>query len=233
MGLVAAKCTSCGGQIEVDNTKEAVYCTHCGNAVITEKAINNYNTTNVYNKTTTINAENATSPVDNSDKLKKFLQNARRAKKDHNSEQAEKYYDLVLAEDPESWEAVFYNTYYKAEQCRIANISLAAESVTNCITTVLKYLKQANAANYADAIQEMSIDLIGLAFMLHSAAINHYDGINWQIKRQFLNECNGWAISSAIMLLSFGDGISIEFGENRFTLPIIIKCYGEGICLLV
>lgn len=44
MPLVAAKCTQCGANIEVDNTKEAGICKHCGTAFITEKAITNYNT---------------------------------------------------------------------------------------------------------------------------------------------------------------------------------------------
>ena len=44
MPLVAAKCTQCGANIEVDETKEAGICKYCGTAFITEKAINNYNT---------------------------------------------------------------------------------------------------------------------------------------------------------------------------------------------
>ena len=42
MGLVAAKCTQCGANIEVDASKEAGICAHCGTAFITEKVINNY-----------------------------------------------------------------------------------------------------------------------------------------------------------------------------------------------
>lgn len=42
MGLIAAKCTQCGANIEVDNTQEAGICKYCGTAFITEKAINNY-----------------------------------------------------------------------------------------------------------------------------------------------------------------------------------------------
>lgn len=44
MSLVAAKCTQCGANIEVDDTKEAGICQFCGTAFITEKAITNYNT---------------------------------------------------------------------------------------------------------------------------------------------------------------------------------------------
>ena len=47
MALVPAKCTECGASIEIDNTKEAGICTHCGTAFITQKAINNYVTNNI------------------------------------------------------------------------------------------------------------------------------------------------------------------------------------------
>ena len=42
MPLVNAKCTNCGANLQVDNTKDAAICQHCGSAYIVEKAINNY-----------------------------------------------------------------------------------------------------------------------------------------------------------------------------------------------
>ena len=46
MPFVNAKCTNCGGSLEVDNTKDAWICSYCGSPFIVEKAINNYNITN-------------------------------------------------------------------------------------------------------------------------------------------------------------------------------------------
>lgn len=46
MPIIPAKCTNCGASLEVDNTKDAAICPHCGSAFIVEKAINNYNTEN-------------------------------------------------------------------------------------------------------------------------------------------------------------------------------------------
>ena len=46
MPLVQAKCTNCGANLEIDNTKDAAICPYCGTAFIVEKAINNYNVTN-------------------------------------------------------------------------------------------------------------------------------------------------------------------------------------------
>ena len=47
MSLVAAKCTECGANIQVDDRKDASICEHCKTAFITQKAINNY-TSNLY-----------------------------------------------------------------------------------------------------------------------------------------------------------------------------------------
>lgn len=46
MPLVSAKCTNCGSNLAVENTKDAAVCEFCGSAFIVEKAINNYNITN-------------------------------------------------------------------------------------------------------------------------------------------------------------------------------------------
>lgn len=46
MALVQAKCTNCGANLEVDNSKDAAICQACGTPFIVEKAINNYNITN-------------------------------------------------------------------------------------------------------------------------------------------------------------------------------------------
>ena len=47
MSLVAAKCTQCGANIEVDNKNDAAICPCCNTAFIVEKAINNYVTQNI------------------------------------------------------------------------------------------------------------------------------------------------------------------------------------------
>ncbi len=42
MPIVNAKCTNCGANLEVDNTKDAAICRYCGSAFVVAKAINNY-----------------------------------------------------------------------------------------------------------------------------------------------------------------------------------------------
>lgn len=42
MPMVPAKCTQCGQNLQIDDTKDAAVCPYCGTAFVTEKAINQY-----------------------------------------------------------------------------------------------------------------------------------------------------------------------------------------------
>lgn len=46
MPLIAAKCTNCGGVLEVDSSKDAAICPFCNTPYVVEKAISNYHITN-------------------------------------------------------------------------------------------------------------------------------------------------------------------------------------------
>lgn len=56
MTLVPAICTQCGSTLKIDPKRDAAVCPYCNTAFITEKAINNYNTT-VVNKIGSVNAD--------------------------------------------------------------------------------------------------------------------------------------------------------------------------------
>lgn len=80
----------------------------------------------------TVDVSGSTVKVDTSGELENLYQIARRAKDDNNSENAAKYYDMILVKDPMSWEASFYVVYFKAMQCKIGQIRSAAISISNC-----------------------------------------------------------------------------------------------------
>ena len=56
MPLVKAKCTNCGGVLDVENSNEAAICQYCGTPFIVEKAINNY-VQNISIQNATINVQ--------------------------------------------------------------------------------------------------------------------------------------------------------------------------------
>ena len=48
--FVPAKCTACGGELEVDPKQETAVCRYCGETFVVSKAVNNYNVEhNTYN----------------------------------------------------------------------------------------------------------------------------------------------------------------------------------------
>ncbi|HHT90675.1 MAG TPA: hypothetical protein GXZ68_06895 [Firmicutes bacterium] len=48
MPFVAAKCTQCGSNLQVDSSRDAALCPHCETPFVTENAIKNYNTYHQY-----------------------------------------------------------------------------------------------------------------------------------------------------------------------------------------
>ena len=103
MALVPARCTQCGGQIEVDNTQEAGVCKHCGTAFITEKAINNYTTNyNITNNVTKI--INGKDSDDDEEEFNKGLVHLKTKKYD----QARRCFDKAIRKRPEVSKYYFY-----------------------------------------------------------------------------------------------------------------------------
>lgn len=89
MAMIPAKCTQCGANIQVDETKEAGICQYCGTAFITEKAINNYNITN------NVNIANATINVTGGD-IENLLLRAHQYENSGDYEKAKEYYNRIL-----------------------------------------------------------------------------------------------------------------------------------------
>lgn len=89
MPFVPAKCTQCGANITVDDSKEAAICEFCGTAFVTEKAINNYHITNNVNiSNATINVTGAS--IDN------LLLRAEQYEEQGDYEKAKEYCNRVL-----------------------------------------------------------------------------------------------------------------------------------------
>ena len=61
-----------------------------------------------------VDVSGSTVKVDNTDKLDNLYSLARRATDEGNSQQALKYYEQILLEDPNCWEPTFYAAYFSA-----------------------------------------------------------------------------------------------------------------------
>jgi hypothetical protein len=114
--------------------------------------------------------------IDNSDKVENLYVLARRARDDNNSESASKYYDLILQEHPQSWEAAFYTVYFSAMQSSIANIPTEMNRVSNCSLTVLKLIKETvvDKDEQQNAITEVINRVITISSIFVTASSNHF-----------------------------------------------------------
>jgi tetratricopeptide (TPR) repeat protein len=101
--LVAAKCTQCGGHLQVDNQKEAQICEFCGAPFITEKAVENFNISNAQMNVTSaqINASSINLNMGGMVTVESLFTRANQFFSQGNYDRATEYYDRILDIDPE------------------------------------------------------------------------------------------------------------------------------------
>lgn len=207
--MKALQCEMCGSQDLVKDGGVFV-CQSCGTKYTVEEAKKMMVEGTVDIK--------GTVKVDTSDELKNLYEIARRAKEADNSENAAKYYDMILVKDPSSWEANYYVVYFKSMSCKIAEIWNAATDMVNCQASVIKLIKENETDEelQKSALAEIFLRNSIISSMLFSAANSHYEEIDTSIQDNFIQEYCDNASSSAQIMYTFGDQVENEF-EGRFS----------------
>lgn len=173
MALEALICPNCNGEVELDKNQEFGFCKYCG--------------TKIQNKN--IKIVKGKIKIDKTKETDNYYIIARRALDENDFEKAERYYDLILQEEPNSYEAAFYTAYCNAYTCKIAQIENAAIKLNNCLESVFKLIKsELKKEEQLDAAKEISIKANNLFDTLYQAAKNYYDKIDYQIKDRFTQE---------------------------------------------
>lgn len=169
--------------------------------------------------------------VDSSSKLKNLYEIARRSRDDNNTEKAAQYYDMILQEDPMSWEASFYTTYYSAMQTNIAGIRSAAIKVSNCIDTVLKLIKDnvPEEKEQLSAVLEVNIRVMSIASMLYNAAESHYNGIDIGIRSKYTQEYVDRLRATRDLMYNMGNQIEKIWGGNEAFGAIAATAWKDGV----
>lgn len=154
--------------------------------------------------------------VDTSLELRNLYEVARRAKENNNSENALKYYDMILIKDPSSWEANFYVVYFRAMLCKIFEIQSAAFSIINSIDSTLNLVKNKlpNTGQQNQAISEIYIQLISISEMLYNGAESHYNNIDSSIKLNYIQEYVNNVSASTDIMYVFGNSLISIFGDT-------------------
>ncbi len=178
----------------------------------------------------TVDVSGSTVKVDNSVEIENLYQIARRAKENNNSENAAKYYDMILVKDPSSWEATFYTVYYQSMNCKIAEIQSAGIAISNCEDTVLKLIKDnvLDEKDKKEAINEMASKLILISNMLYNAATNHYNSIDYSIRAKYIQEYVSNCCAARDIVYNFGDYLINIFGD-KYAVDVAVPCWQLGV----
>lgn len=122
--MKALTCELCGGNQLVK--KDGMFvCEHCGTKYTAEEARKLF----------------VTVTVDHTEETDKLLTLARRARQEDNIEDAHRYYELVLRDRPNDWEAAFYEAYFGVRNVQVSMIYQGAEEITAMLSSVLPLVK--------------------------------------------------------------------------------------------
>lgn len=206
--MKALQCEMCGSQDLVKDGGVFV-CQSCGTKYTVEEAKKMMIEGTVDVK--------GTVKVDTSDELKNLYEIARRAKDDHNDENALKYYDMIMIKDPNSWEANFYVVYYQSMTCTIAQIANAAFKLEHCLDSVCILVNKTitDPEEKKKAMNDIYVHSTVAAGMLSNAASNHYNGINPQIKDDYTQEYINNEVAARDICYTLGEAIVLYFGEEN------------------
>jgi len=157
--------------------------------------------------------------IDTSVKVENALKNARRAMKEGDYEQAEKYYNIAKMEEPENWEVNFYSIFCKVAQEKIPYIS--PFPLMKSLPNILNDIKKLNdTAKQNEAIKDISETLSGCARAVSDAyKLNSYNIYEDKSK------CADNILPFPKLLTFFGKEVVSEFGKNDFTDSINIQCH--------
>lgn len=135
--------------------------------------------------------------VDNSAYVKKYLENARRAKDKEDWEETEKYYNMVEQNDPNNIEAIFYSAFGKAKASLISEDMFKRQAafkvLQNCISIIDDNFDPSRADENEAAIISISADLskMILSNFVFTEWKNNYGIVVKTNKQETYNMFNG------------------------------------------
>lgn len=202
-------CKDCGCQYAEADVKKLLVEVNDENAPVAAPVVN----AQVSNVTPQINS-----------KLQNLYDVARRARETNNTEQALEYYNLILREDPNNWEPVFYTVYYSAMNCKIAGIASAAISVENSLKSVYRLIDAADISDEEkdDNILTVADDCFRLGRMLAGSSLSHYKDIDISIRNKYDGECVDRIKAVENMLLEVADAATSVFGKTSTVSSICV-----------
>lgn len=159
----------------------------------------------------TVDVSGSTVKVDNERKIENLRTLADRAKAEGDTETAAKYFEELLKEDPNNWEANFYTIYYAAHNIKIAQIGSAANRVSNIIDTVYSLIKENlhTPDEQKEAGREVAYAVANFSSYLIPNATNNLGTTTESIDKAV----DEWLVPICLMNIHVGDSLVKYFGD--------------------
>lgn len=171
--------------------------------------------------------------VDSSDKIENLYILARRAKDNNDAETAEKYYEMISLEEPNSWEAVFYHIYFKSIKSKNYQIMSVAKSVANSINDVLILIKQnvEDITEQEKAIDEVAYRYKMLSDIFYEASKSIFDNASKSSTTRYVEAFQTYfanALSAIEIMYKLGDNLESLFPENEKFIKVAVADWIDG-----
>lgn len=169
--------------------------------------------------------------VDSSDKLQNLYTLARRARRDNDAEKAAKYYEEIAVEDPNSWEANFYSTYYSVQQTTIGNIPVSASKLSNCLETAFELISQSNVdeTETRSNIQTLYDDIDSLSSTLFVAYQNYF--LKFRANVAICISYNAATLAITSILYNFGNYVEAYFENDSKYTSFAVSAWKKGLSI--
>jgi hypothetical protein len=156
------------------------------------------------------------------------------AKIENNAEKAQSFYNLILQKKPKDWEAYFYTTYFSAMQCKVAQISSAAISVSNSLRITVPLISSCvpKDKQYA-AISELVESCNTIALGLYKSAKKSYREVPSNIKMNFYSEFTKRATNSLAISKMCAALIEAGFENDSKIMKEAAKAWSNAIYILL
>ena len=179
----------------------------------------------------TVDVSGSTVKVDTSDQLNKLLVLATRARKEDNTEDAKKYYEMAMIEDPNNWESAFYASYYRLMDSPIGQLPETLKNFNNrAISSLELIFSEDFHGNLYDTVNDFMYSTAKLYTLVSAHEIQNRD----KVETEFINISLSYAVGKS------SEGImnakKEEFRENlqrSFGLLSAIRATIINLCALV
>ena len=194
--LVAAVCPKCGANLELDSGLEVAYCMYCRAKVM-------------------INSSTNKVKLDKSKDLENLYTLARRAKENDNTEDALKYYEKILVEDPNNWEPTFYSVYYRALNCKVGEIPTVLSNINNCLETIFDLIKETcEKKEISAAVDEVTTHTILICSALYESAVKQLSSLSLGVSVMLIDTQKRSVVECINTLYHLGDLLEANFEKK-------------------